>query len=148
MTAIAKKIDVYRGSDWMTTRFSVAELLDTVERMQDVCLLLPFDAMGAQAYPAETVVTYSQYATENLLMISEFCDDLAAEMDMAVADLQPYALAAPAFHWTAFEMQQHLRAMRDLAHVTDDESVHATERLHGVLDHLNLIKDLIRQMDV
>ncbi len=130
-----KALEVYQGNDWLTYRWPVAQVFDTLDRVRDLCLQLPSvsNPESAATQSDEDVIVLQterrqasheayeqdalQAATEEDLSnvfsyVGELCDDLSGEIDTVLADLFPYLQNNLTHRWAGFEMRLYLDELR------------------------------------
>lgn len=115
-----KAIQLYQGSDWLTYRWSVAQVFDTLDRIREVCSHAPV-ALGIPTGASATAnmpryeLAEDELAADFYGCLIELCDDLVGEMDAVLADLFSAAHHTISQRWMGFELQIHLQACRQQA---------------------------------
>lgn len=128
-----KAYEAYHGHDWLTYRPSVAQCYDTLDRLQD--FLQPNDVAGDVAQLQEMGG-----------LVLDLCDDLAGELEVALADLAPWLQNQVGKRWTVVELRGHLAQLRRLAAMAaESETGAAAPQLD---DAIAAIKASLHQIDV
>ncbi len=129
-----RAVDVYQGSDWTTHRWPVAHALETLDRIQDLCLCRTWSETEAP----ETLSTPElAEVTEG---IASLCHDLAAELALVEADLLTHVRNNLPQRWLAFEMRLHLADMQR-------ETAIELPAFESILLLATRIKDGLKQLD-
>ncbi len=146
-----KALEVYQGNDWLTYRWPVAQVFDTLDRIRDLCHSLSPVGGAIPQLPVSSAPRYDVPMEDerlNLFVgIIELCDDLSGEMDTLLADLSSFMQKEMKLRWMGFEMRLHLTEMRTIAlleHQAYEPSGHAVD---AVLALAARIRDLLRQVD-
>jgi hypothetical protein len=144
-----KALEVYQGNDWLTYRWPVAQMFDTLDRVRDLCHSTTH--VGALSHlPATPMPRFDMAEDERLdlfVCIIELCDDLSGELDAVQADLFPHLQKDVAHRWMGFEMRLHLNEMRQVAlteHRAPDPTDNATDTILALASR---IRDLLRSID-
>jgi hypothetical protein len=148
-----KALEVYQGNDWLTYRWPVAQMFDTLDRIRDLChsthtvsaVLPPLLASPLPRY--EMHEAHDDDRHDLFLCIVEFCDDLSAEIDAVQADLFPYLQKDAAHRWMGFEMRLHLKEMRTIAMMQYKALDPSGNAVDAVLALNARIRDLLRSID-
>lgn len=144
-----KALEVYQGNDWLTYRWPVAQMFDTLDRIRDLCHSTS-TLSTLPHLPAMPMQRYDMPEDERLdlfVCIVELCDDLSGELDAVQADLFRHLQKDVAHRWMGFEMRLHLNEMRQVAlaeHQAPDPSDNITD---VVLALASRIRDLLRTID-
>lgn len=133
---IAKPAPLYQGRDWVTSRLTMAEAFDTLERIHDLCLGIDLQK------PDEKVETFGI-----LRAVHGLTESLTAQCAVAVADTIAPAAATGSFEqlWNGFEVEWLLRDMKAKAiDLYSEESF----KPYGTLALLaNRLKSALKKMD-
>ena len=146
-----RAIPFYQGSDWLTYRWSVAQLFDTLDRMREICshsahkVSLSVGMQGT-AYPRYEIPE-DEFVTVVLGYLIELCDDLSGELDAVLADLMPAIQTSLVQRWMGFEMQLHLRAIRQQTLYEQDVHEPSVAVIDTIVALTTRMRDLLKKID-
>lgn len=148
-----RAVQFYQGSDWLTYRWSVAQLFDTLDRMREVCshssIQLGAGSVAVQGTPTPRYESTEDEALTDILgYLIELCDDLSGELDAVLADLLPYMQTPLLQRWIGFEMQLHLRSIREHAlyeHQAQEPSPTVVDTIVALTTRM---RDLLKKIDL
>lgn len=149
--------EVYQGNDWLTYRWPVAQMFDTLDRLRALCHSASGVSMlmgGLPQLPSTAMPRYDMQDDEDFdlfVCILELCDDLSAELDAVLADLFSTLEKDIVHRWKGFEMRLHLNEMRNTA-LTEHQAEHqgfepSANATDTVLALASRIRDLLRAID-
>jgi hypothetical protein len=151
-----KAVDVYQGNDWITYRWSVAQVFDTLDQIRELCGVTPdgfsTTQLGAPATGKTTTIVTRQgdepeSHLEALSLLLSLCDDLASETHTVLADLAYQMRPSPALQWKGFEMQLHLAMIRQHCLPDEDATGVSKSAIDSILALSLRIRDLLKQID-
>ena len=114
-----KAPDIYQGEDWVTDRWSVAQVFDSLDRMQDICEHVTQVCAELKIDSLPTDATQISEATDlgavgDLLgELAQLCDCMTGEIDAALADVLGRASVLPVQRWLGYEMHLYLQGARE-----------------------------------
>jgi len=150
-----KVLDVYQGSDWLTERWSVAQIFDTLDQIRELCSLSPRDFSPAPGTAASAKRTADvlvsgdepQSQIEMRALLWNLCDELSSEIHTAHADLYPVLQAAPPLNWKSFEMRLHLDMLRHCLKPQEENTQLSKTATDTILALTLRMRDLLKQID-
>lgn len=149
--------ELYQGSDWLTYRWPVAQMFDTLDRIRDLCHSAARPGVTPKLMSAPNPLfdkvfdQTEEEAPDLFLCIAELCDDLMADLDAVLADLFSFLQNNAAHGWMGFEMRLHLREMRENALIRHMALSQDTKSDANNVDEITAlaarIRDLLRAID-
>lgn len=132
--------ELYQGEDWLTYRPTVAQAFDTLDRLREFCDDSTLDSARAVMDAPWSAMSRGE-ETIALLMGSllGLCDDLDGEIAAVLAELSPILRNDAAHRWVGFEMQMHLKSLRDLA----QEEPPQPHALPALMDEIRVTTDYL-----
>ena len=147
-------LDVYQGNDWITYRWSVAQMFDTLDQIRELCGLTPgvyaapglpsTGKAGALAVPAGNE---PESQVEMLSLLLSLCDDLAGELDIVLADLFFLLQPAPVLQWKGFEIRLHQAQLREQCLSEDNAAGVSKNTIDAIIALTLRMRDLLKQID-
>jgi len=112
---MSKDNELHSGADWQTSRKTLAQLLFTLDGMQD----FTYGMQSGGSMIAGTQISFngdmdSLDEAEQLRVMADLSQDGLIEIDMLCADLAADAVS-PRARWSVVEARQHLTCIRALA---------------------------------
>ncbi|MFY9287730.1 MAG: hypothetical protein WAO98_04430 [Alphaproteobacteria bacterium] len=145
-----KAVEVFQGNNWLTYRWSVAQVFDTLDRMRELCrhtpatmTLLP-QAQGMNL-PRFDLLEADYSEIYNCLV--DLCDDLSGELDAALADLHHHLQQDITHNWMSFEIRLHVAEMRETAVLEQQAMDPAGSAVDTIVALIERICDLLKQID-
>ncbi len=127
---------LYRGRDWVTSRLSIAEALDALDHIHDLCLY------GQDQGPEARAERFALIGA-----VHGLAEKIIAQCSIAQADAIPAtsSIGSSALLLSCFETNQSLKALKErLAELTEESS----RELLGELSFLALdLKTRLRRLD-
>lgn len=114
MIAVALRAQqFYQGNDWQTHRYAVAQVFDTLDQVRETTLML----LSCQTADG---MTPTRFAATPLL--ADLCNDLAGEIELALADLAVTLQQHIPSRWLMVELRTLVRQLPALAYRAEHES--------------------------
>jgi hypothetical protein len=144
-----KAPEIYQGGDWMTYRWSVAQVFDTLDRMRELTHtptphVLP-NLHGAALFQDEDL--QDEEMADMFAGIVDLCDNLSGELDIVFADIIPQHGNAVMQRWTGFELRLHLNSIRQQALQEHQVSEPSTAVMDAIAARSSRMRDLLKQID-
>lgn len=146
-----KAIQLYQGNDWLTYRWSVAQVFDTLDRVREVCSHAPV-ALSISVVTSATGMPRYDLNDDELMAdifgcLVELCDDLAGEIDAVLADLFAPESRATSLRWLGFEMQLHLQAFRQQVLLERQSVTPAPDTIDRLMNLVTRMRDILKNID-